>query len=198
MRSLVFVLALASGLSPVGALVLRAEPSLARPALPVNPPTDWVGADDYPQAAWRAKVTGVVAFDLTVGTDGTPVDCAISQSSGNADLDMGTCALLMRRARFVAARDDRGTPALGHYHNSVRWVLPQHFDPHFDAGPSRLEYDVDRDGVVDHCRMEPHPLPGVLDMCHILGYVVPYRDAAGRRVRKHVTMTIDVTVIDKP
>ena len=44
----------------------------------------------------------------TVGVDGRPSGCTITQSSGNADLDETTCRLIEQRFRYEPARDAEG------------------------------------------------------------------------------------------
>ncbi len=65
---------------------------------------------DYPRAAKRARAGGTVLVRYTVGTDGRVSGCTVTQSSGNADLDSTTCALIERRFRYEPARDAQGRP----------------------------------------------------------------------------------------
>ncbi|WP_163596934.1 energy transducer TonB, partial [Klebsiella pneumoniae] len=73
---------------------------------------------DYPASALRNDEEGEVKFKLTVAGDGNVERCEITASSGFADLDAATCALIARRARFSAPRP--GMP----YHSSVIWQIP--------------------------------------------------------------------------
>ncbi len=75
-------------------------------------PSRWVSGlirdSDYPRAAYDAKIGGTVYLRFTVGTNGRITDCAVTKSSGNADLDEVTCRLLMARSRYKPARDPWG------------------------------------------------------------------------------------------
>ena len=80
--------------------------------------------NDY-RSSWIAReMTGTARFRLDIGTTGRVESCAITASSGHADLDRATCALLTARARFAPARDETGAAVRGTYANAVRWTLP--------------------------------------------------------------------------
>jgi protein TonB len=104
----------------------------APPAGTIRPPVHVSGTivnDDYPAAAIRANEEGSVTVRLTVTEAGRPESCDLIRSSGSAVLDHTTCSLLMRRARFSPARDDRGRPVRGAVTRTVRWQLPDDFIP---------------------------------------------------------------------
>lgn len=65
---------------------------------------------DYPRAEGRAGIGGRVEFRITVGVTGRVTDCAITRSSGNAELDVTTCRLVMERFRFRPSTDAAGRP----------------------------------------------------------------------------------------
>lgn len=88
-------------------------------------PANWASSFDYPTAALRSGVEGIVRFTLAVGADGTVNSCEVTQSSGNADLDATTCTLMMRRARMKPATDPAGLPIEGRWSSSVRWEIPE-------------------------------------------------------------------------
>lgn len=46
---------------------------------------------------------------VTVGADSVPIRCIIVKSSGNAEIDVALCAMLMR-SRYAAATDVFGDP----------------------------------------------------------------------------------------
>ncbi len=75
-------------------------------------PSRWVSGlirdSDYPKAAYDAKIGGTVHLRFTVGVNGRITDCAVTRSSGNADLDAATCRLLMARSKYKPARDPWG------------------------------------------------------------------------------------------
>lgn len=106
----------------------RAEEAIRRKTAAGTPvpilPTSWVGGDDWPSGALREGREGIAGYSIDVGTNGMPVACAITSSSGHADLDDTTCTLLMRRARFHAAKDGKGNPIRSVYTGRMRWAAP--------------------------------------------------------------------------
>ena len=84
-----------------------------------------MSTDDYPPSAIRAQEEGTVAYHLTVGADGHVTNCAVTQSSGHADLDDTSCRLLTRRARFNPGKDSSGASVGGVYDGRFRWQLPK-------------------------------------------------------------------------
>lgn len=79
---------------------------------------------DYPAAAVAAREEGPVAFRLDVGPNGRVEGCAITGSSGSAELDSATCRLLTSRARFTPARDSAGNPVQDSVAGRIVWRLP--------------------------------------------------------------------------
>ena len=80
--------------------------------------------DDYPAEAVRNRWQGTVVVDLTISRDGSPTACRIVQSSGHKVLDDATCDLIMRRAKFVPARDMNGNPIESHLQAPpVTWAI---------------------------------------------------------------------------
>ncbi len=75
---------------------------------------EWVGGGignrDYPEAAKRARLQGVVDVLFTVHTDGRVSGCRIDHSSGSPDLDRLTCALTEQRLLYNPALDASGKP----------------------------------------------------------------------------------------
>ena len=63
---------------------------------------------DYPRSARRARAQGSVTTRFTVGTDGRARGCAVTGSSGNAELDATTCRLIEQRFRYRPARGAGG------------------------------------------------------------------------------------------
>jgi protein TonB len=63
---------------------------------------------DYPRSASRARAGGTVTVAFIVQTDGHVSGCRIMKSSGNAELDSTTCALIERRFRYEPARNADG------------------------------------------------------------------------------------------
>lgn len=81
-------------------------------------------ADDYPAAALRNEEQGRTEFTLDVSAEGRVTACAITASSGSANLDSTTCRILRRRARYTPARDARGEAVADRDRGTVRWQLP--------------------------------------------------------------------------
>lgn len=98
--------------------------SLARGAAARGNQGDWFPSDSYPSAARRASAEGLVSVRVGVGANGRVTDCAVTASSGNADLDGATCRLATRNGRFEPARDAAGekVPSIVNLRN-VRWRL---------------------------------------------------------------------------
>lgn len=94
-------------------------------AKPRGNPSGWVTNADYPDSALRNEEQGRTAFRLAIAADGRPTSCTITASSGARALDAAACRLLMRRARFVSARDGAGNTVAGAYANSFLWQIPQ-------------------------------------------------------------------------
>jgi TonB family protein len=69
----------------------------------------WFAVNDYPEAARRAHASGKVGFRIDVDEHGLPVNCTVTESSGDAGLDDGTCVLAMQRGRFIPGHDAAGT-----------------------------------------------------------------------------------------
>lgn len=65
---------------------------------------------DYPRTARRARAQGSVTARFTVGTDGRARGCAVTGSSGNAELDATTCRLIEQRFRYRPAQTVGGQP----------------------------------------------------------------------------------------
>ncbi|MDP5279290.1 energy transducer TonB [Sphingomonas sp. DG1-23] len=79
--------------------------------------------EDHPPSAVRGNQEGTVGVHLTVTAGGKVSDCAVRQSSGAQILDITTCKLLGRRARFTPALDAAGKPTEGHFDHVVRWKI---------------------------------------------------------------------------
>ena len=75
-------------------------------------PPDWIGGrisdSDYPQAARDAHAQGKTVARVSIDANGRVSSCSVANSSGNESLDVTTCALILKRFRFRAARDGSG------------------------------------------------------------------------------------------
>ena len=65
---------------------------------------------DYPRAALKAGIGGRVEFRFTVAASGRVSDCAVTRSSGNAELDATTCRVIVQRFRYRPSTDAAGRP----------------------------------------------------------------------------------------
>jgi protein TonB len=119
--------------APLAVQVAR-PPSAIASAAPgvriVRPPQErgtaqsYVSRDDYPAAARDSGAEGTVRFRLTIDPAGRVIGCDIKSSSGSAVLDMATCNLMRRRARFTPAIDSNGNPGVGTIEQVVVWKRP--------------------------------------------------------------------------
>jgi protein TonB len=78
---------------------------------------------DYPRSASRARAGGTVTVAFIVQTDGHASGCRIMRSSGNAELDSTTCALIERRFRYEPARGADGKAVRSAMGWNQRWWL---------------------------------------------------------------------------
>jgi TonB family protein len=145
----------------VAALMLMASSELTATSSPrpIGPPAAWFDASDYPASAIRAREEGAVRFALDVSATGAITACRIVESSGFADLDTQTCAIAIRRARFLPALDADGRAVASSFVQRTRWALPISAS-HDAVGPlgtamsmasAMATVDVDTRGHVVRC-----------------------------------------------
>ena len=72
----------------------------ASPATPIGNPGTWFTNDDYPAAAAEKHAQGRVIVVTTVDNDGKLKACRVVATSGDPDLDKGTCDKAREHARF--------------------------------------------------------------------------------------------------
>lgn len=94
--------------------------------------------EDYPAEAIRNHEEGTVQFRLSVGADGRPTGCAVTASSGSAILDATTCRIVMERARFTPARDEKGNAVPDEVTARINWRLPDDSGAEADEVPVPL------------------------------------------------------------
>lgn len=104
------------------AVAYTLQPS--QPAIPKGDPADWITVQDWPEHPVRTVEQGTVEFRLEIGRDGRPAACRITQSSGFDALDSTTCILLMRRAKFWPATNDKSEPVDGSWSGRMHWDYP--------------------------------------------------------------------------
>lgn len=114
----------------VAALVQAVEVPKGAVATPVKPllsPGTWVTDNDYPSNASYKGKAGKLHFILTIDATGKPDGCHVTSTSGYAELDQYTCALLLKRAKFSPALDAAGHAIRATYDGTFGWQLP--YDP---------------------------------------------------------------------
>jgi TonB family protein len=157
----------------LGVLLLTA-PAFANAATPPK----WISrqaisVDDYPAQALSEKMVGATRYEIAVSDTGAALGCTIIKSSGHDLLDRTTCDLLMKRAKFMPAKDDAGNPVAGVWRHLVGWYPSSR-----DSRPGYVGYGVtvtfDTDGEVTTCQVAAlspvsKPTPDQLDKCRSMG-----------------------------
>ena len=87
-----------------------------------------IGPDDYPRGPFNAGISGTVHLRFVVGTSGRVTDCAVTRSSGNAELDSTTCRLLKRRLRYRPATNAEGRPIPATVIGQHEWIAERRPD----------------------------------------------------------------------
>ncbi|MDF7773794.1 energy transducer TonB [Sphingomonas sp. AOB5] len=90
-------------------------PNLSLPRATARPGYSPFTAEDYPARMMERGAEGTTIVALAINATGRVTGCKVTQSSGFAELDRATCAVLMRRGRFNPAVDSSGNPAAGVY-----------------------------------------------------------------------------------
>jgi TonB family protein len=79
--------------------------------------------DDYPLAAISKGEEGSVKAELVISPAGRVDGCRILESSNSAALDVATCTIMQRRARYTPARDNIGRPIEDRQTVKIHWKL---------------------------------------------------------------------------
>ena len=66
---------------------------------------------------------GTVRYHVKIDARGRATDCEIVESSGFERLDLATCTMLMDRAQFTPAHDERGHGTRSTYDGKVVWRI---------------------------------------------------------------------------
>lgn len=149
---------------------------VAAAALSPPPPIELralFSADDLPQEYLPPESDRTVGVRVTVRPDGRIQDCEAEYTSGIEGLDVFTCKLIKRRAKYAPAPAQNGTPSYAVYRTSVRWVVTSFARPgpppsvadltltvnQLPAGlksPAyvNVKFDVDERGVASSCSAE--------------------------------------------
>lgn len=107
-----------------GGTLTKEMPKLYDPVAPKARNSGWVTDNDYKPVWINREWEGTAGFRLSIGADGKVEGCTITNSTGHAALDDATCALVKRRAKFEAAKDDQGRSVRGTFSSAVRWQIP--------------------------------------------------------------------------
>jgi len=86
--------------------------------------TDWRTAADYPEPAASQGKHGSAITSFEVTAEGRVENCRVIRSSGTAQLDEASCAIMTRRARFKPGVDAKGQPQTITTGITVHWIMP--------------------------------------------------------------------------
>ena len=102
------------------------EPPASRSrARPARITAGWISASDYPAGALRSGAEGQVTVRYVIGRDGEVESCDVVGTSGNAELDLVSCAIVAQRFVFDPARDARGRRVTNTRTQRIVWRLPE-------------------------------------------------------------------------
>jgi TonB family protein len=111
--------------------------------------------DDYPLAAISRSEEGSVKAELVISPAGRVDSCRILESSYSAALDVATCAIMQRRARYTPARDNMGRPVEDRQTVKIRWKLDDAGGPApFNSWAYRTVVTLDEHNQPVGCRYE--------------------------------------------
>ena len=191
---------IALGLSALSSTSAAIAQSKAIEPVVTGNPGEWFSDKNYPPEAIRVGAQGRVIARLTIDEHGTPSQCYIAVTSGNADLDSMTCSIAMLRGRFKPGRDEQGRPQVSTYILPVSWRLPKEVPTtNLSEGRTSL-YDqefqlaIDDTGAVKSCvviRNEIVAKDAQVDPCRDFP---PGRRPFGSPVKNGKATTATVTV----
>ncbi len=164
-------------------------------------PAAGISIGSYPRDALRHGDEGTVRFEAVIGKDGSVRSCAITQSSGHADLDQATCDAIRQVRGFTPATNVRGAVIEGSYSSAIRWVIPKQNVP---PAQSALVYSfiVDKNGLAHHCKLIRAEGPAAAKYaagampCDLGKYDHGYVGADGKPAPKRVVVTQSLTIED--
>lgn len=150
---------------------------------PRGSPGAWVTSDDYPTEALRAEQSGTVGFTIDVDAAGTITNCWITASSGSPALDEATCRLITSRARFNAARDERGRNVAGQFRNRIVWQIPEGEPYLMNSWSQTVRAVISETGELESCDFTVKGEPP-LELCRLLeiappGFRIIFRSTTG-------------------
>ena len=95
-----------------------------------------------------------MAIDAAVDPTGRVTGCNVTTSSGSLSLDLATCSIIQRRARFTPAQDGAGRAVADRVQARIRWVLPPARPIPYADHRMALIFPTDAAGLVTGCRVE--------------------------------------------
>jgi hypothetical protein len=100
-------------------LTLAALAAVATEPQPQGNQAQWIRSSDFPLSVWSHAT--LTSYDLTLDTEGRPIRCEITHSSGSAKIDTVICSSLMRRAHYKPALDANGLAVPAVVRDQVVW-----------------------------------------------------------------------------
>lgn len=89
--------------------------------IPIDPPSKWFGAGDFPANLNHAGVGAIVVIRLMTGSDGAVTGCTVAKSGGDEAFETLTCRLAIARARFRPAIGANGEPIASAWIQRIDW-----------------------------------------------------------------------------
>lgn len=173
---------------------------------PIGNAGRWFGPDSYPPEALRNQEEGTVRVAVVVDAEGAPTGCSVTESSGSAALDQGTCRIFLDHVRFRPGTDSNGRAISSTWPGSVRWSLEAGPSSAYDfsAGPitrgSTVQVTLDEQGRVLDCKtISTHGEVG--DACGHTVRGIPMAPALrlnGKPVRGRLTVTMSSKIEPLP
>ena len=96
---------------------------IATRATAIVPLASLFSEDDYPLSAIFLKQAGTVKVQLLIDEAGAVKDCTLVQTSGIAMLDLRSCAVIIKGAKFKPAVDPEGHPVKSSRTQQITWKL---------------------------------------------------------------------------
>jgi len=188
------------------ALLSIAAAAAVIPATPVEA-NKWFTSQENPKTAMQVAERGHIAYTIDVAPDGTALRCT---TPGNTDLDEKVCELVMKRARFLPAKDSQGQPVFAVHEGVASFLMPGKNNRRPDrsklavavdklpdgvTGPAyaKVAFLVDSTGAISHCASTAGERRRFMQTIEVLGPAacetlardyrpVPGRNAAGEAV----------------
>jgi TonB family protein len=108
----------ASAPAPAAAAVATGK---TKGPMPLGNPATWFTDSDYPPDARKRGEQGQVKVVLSLDALGRVAGCTVVKSSNSAKLDLLTCELLKKRARFAPATNAKGVAIASSYPVGATW-----------------------------------------------------------------------------